>query len=247
MKYKTILVDDESLALQRMRRLLEPHGEIIEIVDEARDGAVAIESINCLKPDLIFLDIQMPGFSGFEVIDKLVHPPWIIFCTAYDTYALEAFETHAIDYLVKPVAPERLQKTIEKLQRLTKEEKGVFQDQLQNLMTALQRSDTKRIQIRLGDRIRFLDVSDIFFFCATDKYVEACTYDQSYLLSQSLNQLESELPAEDFVRIHRSALVNLNHVGEIIRCFGGSFRVRMNDKRETELPVSRGSKSKLGL
>ncbi|MBT4498329.1 MAG: response regulator transcription factor [Gemmatimonadetes bacterium] len=247
MKYRTLLVDDEPLALQRMRRLLEAHAATIEIIGDAEDGATAIEKINRLRPDLIFLDIQMPGFSGFEVVEKLVYPPWIIFCTAYDTYALEAFETHAIDYLVKPVAPQRLQKTIEKIQRLTAEEKGGFQDQLQSLMSAMQKTGPRRIQIRLGDRIRFLNVSDIFFFCAADKYVEACTYDQSYLLSQSLNQLESELPADDFVRIHRSALVNLNHVDEIIRWFGGTFRVRMSDKKKTELPVSRGSKSKLGL
>ena len=176
MKYKTILIDDEPLALDRLERLLQPYRGLIEIVDRAMSGHEAVEKIEAWKPDLIFLDIQMPELTGFEVLKKLTHQPWIIFSTAFDEYALKAFATNSIDYLLKPVDPERLQKALEKL-----------------------------------------------------------------------HQLESHLPAEDFVRIHRSTIINLNHLAEVVREFSGSFRARMKDKKKTELSVSRGAKAKLGL
>ena len=247
MKYKTILIDDESLALQRLRRLLLPHKEVIEIIDQAANGSEAVDKINALKPDLIFLDIQMPELNGFEVLEQLTSMPLIIFSTAYDEYALKAFETNSIDYLLKPIDPKRLNQALEKLQRLTQDDLSKFQNQLQEMISGLKQSAIKRIQVRIGDRIRMLNIEDINFFKAVDKYVEAHTFDESFLLSRSLNQLESELPAEDFVRIHRSAIINLNYLNEAFRWFGGSYRVRMLDKKKTELPVSRYSKSKLGL
>jgi len=247
MKYKTILIDDEPLALARLERLLQPHQALVEIIDRASNGQEAVEKIEALQPDLIFLDIQMPELTGFEVLEQLTHQPWIIFSTAYDEYALKAFQTNSIDYLLKPVDPERLQQALEKLQRLTRDEKHTLQNQLQTLLAGLKPTVTKRLQVRVGDHIRLLPPKDIFFFRAADKYVEACTFDQVFLLDETLNQLETQLPAEDFVRIHRSAIINLNHLDQIIREFGGSYRVRLKDKKKTELQVSRGSRGKLGL
>lgn len=247
MKYRTILIDDEPLALQRLERLLLSHHEIIEIIDQAATGFEAVEKINRLKPDLIFLDIQMPELDGFKVLEQLSQPPLIIFSTAYDEYALRAFETNSIDYLLKPVDPERLRQALEKLLRLTGDELRTFQNRLQEMISGLREPAIKRLQVRLGDRTRFLKIQDIYFFRAIDKYVEAHTFNNSFLLSQSLNQLESELPAEDFVRSHRSTIINLNHIDEIFRWFSGSYRVRMLDHKKTELPISRLSKAKLGL
>ena len=247
LKYQTILIDDEPLALDRLERLLQPHRDLIEIVDRAMSGHEAVEKIEAWKPDLIFLDIQMPELTGFEVLKKLTHQPWIIFSTAYDEYALKAFATNSIDYLLKPVDPERLKKALEKLQYLTRPEASAFQKQLQNLLAGIKPAVAKRIQVRAGDHIRFLNVKDIFFFQAEDKYVEARTFDEVFLLDETLNQLESHLPAEDFARIHRSTIINLNHLAEVVREFSGNYRARMKDKKKTELPVSRGAKAKLGL
>jgi two-component system LytT family response regulator len=247
MKYKTILIDDEPLALQRLERLLQPHSDLIEIIDRATNGLEAVEKIDAAKPDLIFLDIQMPELNGFEVLDHLTHLPWIIFSTAYDEYALKAFETNSIDYLLKPVDPERLKKALEKLQRLTGDETSAWREQLQKLLAGMKAPAAKRIQVRIGDHLRLLNLKDIYFFRAVDKYVEAQTFGESFLLSETLNQFEADLPAGDFVRIHRSAIINLNHLDEIMRHAPGSYRARMRDKKKTELPVSRGARAKLGL
>ncbi|MGH7598565.1 MAG: LytR/AlgR family response regulator transcription factor [bacterium] len=247
MRYKTIIIDDEPLALQRLERLLQPYGDIVEIVDRATSGLDAVEKINAAKPDLIFLDIQMPELNGFEVLDRLTHLPWIIFSTAYDEYALKAFETNSIDYLLKPVDPERLKKALEKLQRLTGDETDAWREQLQKLLAGMKAPAAKRIQVRIGDHIRFLNPKDIYFFRAVDKYVEAHTFDESFLLTETLNQFEADLPSGDFVRSHRSAIINLNHLDEIIRQAPDHYRARMRDKKRTELPVSRGAKTKLRL
>jgi len=247
MTYRTILVDDEPLALDRMKRLLKPHRDTIEIIYSAQNGLEAVETINRLNPDLIFLDIQMPELSGFEVLDRVNHLPLIIFCTAYDEYALKAFETNSIDYLLKPVEPERLNTAIEKLWRLTSDDKESFHEQLQKLLSGMKKPAVKRIRVSSGDTIHLVPVDEIFFFRAEEKYVIASTYDKSYVLNQTLNQLEAELSTDDFVRIHRSAIINLNHLEKIIRWFGGNYRVRMRDKEKTELDISRGSKHKLGL
>ncbi|NIR48377.1 response regulator transcription factor [candidate division KSB1 bacterium] len=246
MTYKTILIDDEPLALQRLQRLLAQHKDAIEIMDCADNGPDAVQKINEQKPDLIFLDIQMPELDGFEVLNRVDHLPLVIFSTAYDEYALRAFETNSIDYLLKPVDTQRLEKAVRKLQRLDPTNKLELQQQLQNLISKFKPAST-RLQVRVGDRIRFLDVDEIYFFEADEKYVSVHTYDETILISKSLQQLESELPAEDFVRVHRSAIINLNHVAEFVKWFSGTYRVRMRDKKKTKLPVSRKSRTKLGL
>ncbi|NUO81023.1 response regulator transcription factor [candidate division KSB1 bacterium] len=247
MKYQTIIIEDEPLALQRLARLLQPYSDFIDLTAQATNGEEAVEMINALKPDLIFLDIQLPELNGFEVLARLTHVPLVIFSTAYDEFALKAFETNSIDYLLKPVEPERLQRALEKLRRLTGHEQIQLQTQLQNLLAEINKPKLQRLQVRAGDRIRLLDYNEILFFRAVDKYVEVHTHNDTHLLDQSLNQLEAELPAEQFVRIHRAVLVNMKHVLEIVRGLGGNYRVRMRDKKATELPVSRASKSKLRL
>jgi two-component system LytT family response regulator len=242
--YRTLLIDDEPLALERLERLLRPHAALVQIIGRESAGQAAVAAINRLRPGLVFLDIQMPELDGFQVLDRLEHLPWIIFCTAYDQYALSAFETCAIDYLLKPVSAERLEKAMAKVQRLTTADHTALQDQFQALLRHLQAPGRQRLQVRQGDRVRFVDVADICFLRTANKYVEGRTRQGTFLLDQSLNQLEAQLPQGDFVRVHRSALVNLNHVAEIVRRLGACV-VRMQDG--TELPVSRSARSRLGL
>lgn len=247
MSFRTLLVDDEPLALTRLERLLQPHAAQIEIIGRAHNGEEAVAQIDDLTPDLVFLDIHMPGLDGFGVLEHIAHLPWILFCTAYDEYALSAFDTHAIDYLLKPVSPERLAKSLAKVQRLGAEANNPLQQQLQTLLAELRPEALKRLQVRTGDRIRFIDPGDIYYFRAADKYVEGHTYEQSFLFDQSLNQLQATLPAADFTRSHRSVLINLNHVDEVIRQEGNTYIIRMKDAQKTELPLSRNAKSSLGI
>ncbi len=251
MKFKTILVDDEELAVKRLRRLLEPHSGVVEIVGSANDGFEAIQKIEQLRPNVVFLDVQMPELNGFEVIERLNHPPIIVFVTAYDEYALKAFETTAVDYLLKPVEPERLAQSIQKLRRLYDNQDGAAsnstQEKIDALLAAVSTQPLKRLQVRIGDRIRFVDVDRICFFRAADKYVEVHLEREHFLITDSLNALESKLPTDDFVRVHRSTVINLNYLGEFIRSGAGAYRVQMRNASKTILPVSRASKRKLGL
>lgn len=245
MKYKAILIDDEPLALQRLEKLLVPFGKDIEIVAKATNGADAIEIIDEFKPDVIFLDIQMPELNGFEVLEKIAHQPFVIFSTAYDEYALKAFETNSIDYLLKPVDVKRLKKSIEKLKNIKGEKLDDFKLQLQKMLKKVSTSTT-RIHVKKGDKIKLLLPENIYFFSADEKYTKVKTFDNSYLIDKPLTTLESELD-DNFVRIHRGAIVNLNHIEEIVRMFKGNYSVKMKDAENTLLPVSRQMKYKLGL
>ena len=247
MKYRSVLVDDEPLALQRLERLLKPHGEMVEVIGQAQSGPEAVELINRLNPDLVFLDIQIPELDGFGVLSRLQVEPWIIFCTAYDQYAIRAFDTNSLDYLLKPVEPDRLKKALDKLQRLAHKPGPEWHNQLQALLAGLKPASKRWIQVRSRDKILLLNVENVHFFRAADDYVEVHTFDACYLLSQPLSQVEADLTGRDFVRIHRSAIINLNFLGEIEQWFAGRYRARMRDKKSSTLEVSRSCKSKLGL
>ncbi|UCH84744.1 MAG: response regulator transcription factor [Candidatus Latescibacterota bacterium] len=247
MIYKTILVDDEPLALTRLRRLLDPYAGRIDIVGTADNGADAVALINRIRPDLVFLDIQMPELNGFDVLERLDYTPLVIFSTAYDQYALRAFEVNSIDYLLKPVDPVRLEKAINKLMRLSDAAAGDLRDRIARMLESVPGAASHRIQIRLGDKIKLIPVSEITFFRASDKYVEVHSQGRVHLITKSLSQLESELPSDDFVRVHRSIIVNVNFVEEFAKDFGGGYVVRMNDPGRTTLPVSRRYKSRLNL
>lgn len=248
---KTILIDDEALAIRRLRRLLLPFEHVIDVVGEALDGEQAVQLITAKRPDLIFLDIQMPGMNGFEVVEQLERLPLIIFVTAYDQYALRAFETNSIDYLLKPVEPARLQHAIDKLLRLRQAAPAQptpdMQQHIAALLAEMKANRPYRLQVRSGDRVRFLDGNDIYYFRAADKYVEVHTFDAMYLLPDSLSAIEKSLPARDFVRIHRAAIINMRHLDEAARDANGQYRVRMKNQKRTVLPVSRRARHKLGL
>jgi len=243
--FRAILIDDEPLAITRLKKLLVPHQDKIEIIATASNGIEGAEKTNRLKPDLIFLDIQMPGLNGFEMLEQLNCDPWIIFCTAFDQYAINAFKTNSIDYLLKPIQKDLLDKAIEKLKLF--EQKKVQSDDLQNLLLLLNRKKENKFKIKFKNKILFVSYDEILYFQADEKYVEVFTLDNSYLINDSLNKLEEELSRENFVRIHRSVIVNKEFIKEIIKLGPNSYKIKIKNSQESLLPLSRDMKWKLGI
>ena len=247
MLYRTIIVEDEELTRKGLINKLEQFDEI-EIIDTADNGIEAVDKINKLKPDLIFLDIQMPGMNGFEVLQNISFMPIVIFTTAFDEYALKAFETNSIDYLLKPIEEERLAKAIEKLKKFATEEnkKADFDSGIASLLNELKNRQDKltRIHIKVGDEVLFVNTSDIYFFKADNKYTTICTFDDEYIINDTLASLEDKLP-DNFIRIHRGFIINMDHLNKLKKWFGGKYIAVMKDKKKTEIPVSRNSKDKL--
>jgi two-component system LytT family response regulator len=242
--FRTILVEDERPAMNRLERMLNSINESIEIIDKAYSGSEAVDKINKYKPDLIFLDIQMPELTGFEVLEHLDCLPMIIFITAYDEFALKAFETNSVDYLLKPVTKERLNQALEKLSRFSDKDYDEIALKLKNLLNNIKSDKLKRIQIKLGNKVKFLPVDDIYFLKADNKYVEVYTYENKYLINDPLSNLEKILP-EDFVRIHRSVIINLKHSDEMFKVSKDLYNIKMKDNKQSILPVSRSMRSKL--
>ncbi len=240
MHIRAIIVDDEDLARRRLRKLLKKYEAELEIVDEARNGEEAVERIDALHPDVIFLDVQMPGFDGFEVVRRLRSKPHIVFATAYDEFALKAFEENTVDYLLKPIEQRRLDKAIDKLRQLFDRQALRFDENVERLLSRLAAAPLKRLQISVGDKIVLVDTADVVYFEANNKYTFLHTTDQKYIVDLTLTELESKLDTTEFVRIHRSTIVNLKHMLELVKWFGGKYKMRLKDKNRTELVVSRG-------
>ncbi|WP_430974219.1 LytR/AlgR family response regulator transcription factor [Sunxiuqinia rutila] len=243
--YRTLIIDDESPARQRMQQILREMPEI-DLVGEAANGLEAVRLIEDLQPDLIFLDIQMPGLNGFEVLQQISYFPTVVFCTAYDDYALEAFETAAIDYLVKPVKAERVRRSIEKLRSLQQE---VKREQVLQLLSSYSSPEKRKrvtsIPVKLGDRMLLVKLTDISYFISEDKYVSIVKKDgKKYLTDHSLKFLEEKLP-DNFIRIHRSILVNATLIHEIDKHSGCRYVVRLDDLVKTKLVSGRNYGEKI--
>ncbi|WP_299583481.1 LytTR family DNA-binding domain-containing protein [uncultured Sunxiuqinia sp.] len=243
--YRTLIIDDESPARQRMQQILREVPEI-DLVGEAANGLEAVRLIEDLQPDLIFLDIQMPGLNGFEVLQQISYFPTVVFCTAYDDYALEAFETAAIDYLVKPVKAERVRRSIEKLRSLQQE---VKREQVLQLLSSYSSPEKRKrvtsIPVKLGDRMLLVKLTDISYFISEDKYVSIVKKDgKKYLTDHSLKFLEEKLP-DNFIRIHRSILVNATLIHEIDKHSGCRYVVRLDDLVKTKLVSGRNYGEKI--
>ncbi|MCP3986916.1 MAG: response regulator [bacterium] len=246
---RAILVDDEPLALERLERMLQPYAAAVEIVGRAGDGAEAVTIINRLRPELIFLDVQMPGASGFEVLEELEYIPLVIFTTAFDQYALKAFDVCSVDYLLKPIDPTRLKVAIDKLMHLAAAGGGqVQQAGMREAQITLQEPHRRRIQVKTGDRIKLIPVADILYFRASAKYVEVHTIGGgSHLITDSLSSLELELSPSEFTRVHRSIIVNIGAIDEIGRTLDGGYELRLKSEARTRLPVSRRYRARLDL
>lgn len=247
MKIRTLLADDMPLARSRMRRFLKTDKEI-EIIRECSRGDEAIEAINNLKPDLVFLDVEMPGTSGFEVLQaiKLDPMPAVIFVTAYDQFTLRAFDCHALDYLLKPFDERRLRRSLERAKRELKRTKQPdINRQLQN---ALQNGKPepkflKRIAVKSGERTVFLPVEEIDWVATAGNYLELHVGKQRHLIRERMCELESKLDPTKFVRIHRLSLINIERVRELQPLFNGDYIVILHNG--TRLTLSRTYREKL--
>jgi DNA-binding LytR/AlgR family response regulator len=230
-----LIVDDEAPARERLKRLLAGI-EGVELAGEAADGTAAVVMIERETPDLVLLDIQMPGLDGFGVIEALEHPPPIIFVTAYDEYAIHAFEVNALDYLLKPFSRARLEKAIGRARSaLTQEE--AFAARLQPLLESLtaQGRYLARLAVRDRDRIRVLDAGEVDWIGVEAERVVVHVGNKAYPIRRTLGELEARLDPATFFRAHRSALVNLNRVQEIIPWFKGSHKLRLTGGVEVDL------------
>jgi two-component system LytT family response regulator len=239
-QFKAIVIDDEPAARRLMKNLLEEYKDVVEIIAEASDGREAIQKIEKLRPDLIFLDIQMPDLTGFEVIEQLKEKPNIIFTTAYEQYAIKAFESFSIDYLLKPIKEERLRQSIEKLKQFGRLNHSINVNGLQEIIRQFQApKKATALPIKTGDRIILLRYENIAYLEAQDKYVFVFTMDgQKYLTDQSLSALSEKLPSP-FCRIHRSYIINKERIREMHRHFSGRYLFIMDDKAGTRLTSGR--------
>jgi two-component system LytT family response regulator len=224
--------------------LLTQYDEI-EIIGEAENGAEGLETIESLKPDLIFLDIEMPVLNGFEMLARLIHQPKVVFTTAYDQYAIKAFEEGSIDYLLKPIELERLDKTIKKL-KLTN--LAPAQVPIEELIRQIQgKKSIKTLTVKLGDKILLIKLDDIVHIQAEDKYVFLHTVDgKKHLTDFTLSTLEEKLP-EEFLRIHRSEIINTEYIKEIRKGFNGALIFVLNNFDETRVTSSRSNSEALRL
>lgn len=245
-RLRCILVEDEPPALDRLRRLLSSDPEV-DIVAECPDGSAAVELISRLRPDLVFLDIQLPGKDGFEVLKELGPDlPLIVFVTAYDEYAVKAFEVNALDYLLKPFDQERV---MQALARARQQQNVVQQSEFQKrVLSMLESRDTSsrrltRILIKNAGRLAFLNVSEIDWVQAQGNYLQLHTGSASFMLRETMNGFEAQLDPEEFLRIHRGFLVRLSAIREIQQEARGSSVVIL--KNGTRLPLSRRYRSRL--
>lgn len=245
---KALIVDDEPLARMRMRSLLEQYSEELEIVGEASSGASAVTLIQELVPDVIFLDIQMPDMNAFDVLHQLNMDddmPLIVFTTAYENFALRAYEENTIDYLLKPIDPERLEATIVKLRKrfdsiMTEQQMPAdfSWDKFRSMMNA-DCQYLQRIQVKIGDRILLVNVDEIIRFQSEEKYTTVCTPTNRYIIDTPLVELEKRLDPRVFVRIHRAHLVAIDYIAEIRKTDASRLNVLLRDKDHTQLMVSR--------
>ncbi len=240
-----MIIDDEELARKRLTKLLQKYESEIEIVGEAKTGNEAVTSISALHPDLIFLDVQMPGCDGFEVVRRLKTTPFIVFATAFDRYALKAFEENSVDYLLKPIDQKRLDKTVEKLRLLFGSSTGRANGNIERLLSQLVSPSLQRLQVKIGERILLIDMCDVVYFEARDKYTFLHTHDKEYIIDDTIAELELKLSTAAFIRIHRSVIVNVKFIRELVKWFAGRYKMRMKDEKGTELVVSRGYADKV--
>jgi two-component system LytT family response regulator len=210
--FKVILIDDEPLARQLVRALLEPFKQIT-VVAECGDGFEGFKAIQEHHPDLIFLDIQMPRLNGFEMLELIENPPSVIFTTAFDEYAMKAFETHAVDYLLKPIVKERFEKAIQKwLQQAPAKEQTKVHELIE---TNIYEGYQHRIVVKDNGLIRIIPASEIFYIEANDDYIKIVTKDGSYLKKSTLSHIEQTLDPQQFVRVHRSYMIPVTQLKRI--------------------------------
>ena len=244
-KPKAIIADDEKLLRTSLKTtLLKLWPELI-ICGEAKNGVEALDLIEKEHPDIAFLDIKMPGLTGIEVAERIAADCRVAFITAYDQYAIKAFENEAIDYILKPITEERLAKTVQRLKKQMTGSPGSSpetSETMERLLSALKGKETpgflKWIKVRDRDEVKLIAVDDVFYFKAEDKYTLVKTHEGESLIKRSIRKLTEELDPDQFWRIHRGTIINVSRIARVNRSFAGKLIVNLKDLQET-LTVSR--------
>ena len=253
MGLRTVLVDDEQLARDELGYLLS-QVDGVEVIGQAGDGVEALATIKRLQPDVVFLDVQMPGLTGFEVARQLIDDrlsSHIIFVTAFDQHAIEAFEVNAVDYLLKPVDPNRLEIAVQRARKRITSERPTADaesapqmaaDHLERIvqLVAERQSRKERLAIKVGDRFLLVQAEEILYASLADEAITVATSQYSGTSNyRTLDELQARLDPSVFWRVHRSHLVNINKIKEIVPWFSRNYILRMKDEKATEIPVSR--------
>lgn len=256
-KLRTVIIEDEAPARELVKAYIKTNPNI-ELIGECQDGFNGVKTINETRPDLIFLDIQMPKLTGFEMIELLDEVPEIIFTTAYDQFAIKAFELSAVDYLMKPFSRERFNEAVEKvLTRLknrtesNEDIRGVKNANIESF-TKLNKESVEQVErlfIKTGTKIDVVPVETVIKIEAQDDYVEIYTSDKKYLKNDTMNYLEKVLPKQTFTRVHRSHIINLNHINKIEKYGKESYLVILKDNSKVNVSKSRIKelKAQLGI
>jgi len=241
MKITAIIIDDEKLARDLIASFLKNHKDI-EVVSVCANGFDGLKAIQKQKPDLIFLDIKMPKITGFEMLELLDDPPVVIFSTAYDEFAIKAFEKNAVDYLLKPYSQERFDSAMNKAkERVQSGEKQ--QEEIQKAQESVQVEQLDRVVVKVGSKIHIIAISKIIHIEAMDDYVQIHTVEGKYLKQQTMKFFEAHLPPDDFVRIHRSNIAAVQQISKIEQMEKESYVAILKDG--ATLPVSRAGYAKL--
>jgi len=247
---RTIVVDDEQLARDELRFLLEQLDDV-EVVAQAGNGVEALRAIEEFQPDLVMLDVQMPGLTGFEVARRVVQAgieSQLVFVTAYDQYAIDAFEVNAVDYLLKPVEPERLATAVERVRKRLAAEKAKKEADLEPLLQMLSDRQARREQlaIKVDERFLLVQTDEVVHASVEDDQIRVVTNSLSGTSNyRTLDELQTRLDPAVFWRVHRSHLVNINKIKEIVPWFSRNYILKMKDAKGTEIPVSRSQTRRL--
>jgi two-component system response regulator LytT len=250
---RVVIVDDEQLAREELHYQLEHLGDI-DVVGQAVNGTEALSTVELLKPDLVFLDVQMPGPSGFEVAKQLLErepAPAVVFVTAFDRRAIEAFDVNAVDYLLKPVEASRLEQAVQRARRRLAHERSSpppMNDQLEKIVKMMAERQVRRDQvaIKVGERFMLVQADEIIYASLADESINIVTGQVAGSSNyRTLDDLQARLDPEIFWRVHRSHLVNINKIKEIVPWFSRNYILRMKDGKGTEIPVSRSQTKRL--
>jgi two-component system LytT family response regulator len=250
-KMRAYVVDDERLAVERLTRLLNATGRVT-IAGSTTDPVAALEFLRATPVDVLFLDIQMPGLTGFELLEQLDRDVTVVFTTAYDRYALDAFGVNSLDYLLKPIEADRLEQALDKVERFAGQARPDVRALARELAAQLAPNRRlERIASRVGERTAVLDVARVSHFTSKDKLTFAVVNGHEHVIDQTLTELEAQLDARRFARIHRATIVNIGFVQELFPAVDGGVLVRLRDETKTELSVARDRvrvlKGRLGI
>lgn len=242
---RTVVVDDEKLARDRLLSFLRSIDDV-EVIGQAKNGVDAVRVIEEAAPDVVFLDVQMPGLDGLGVLKTLTKPPEVVFATAYDEYAIHAFEVHAADYLLKPISRTRLEEAVRRVrQRITGQAPTTQLQDLLQMLEARERRYLGQVPVHRGRQILVLPSDQILWFEVEYRLVYAHVDGDRYMTNFTLKDLAERLDPETFFRAHKSRLVNLKHVRAIVPWFGGRFKLVMRDQKGSEVELSRAQAREL--